>query len=315
MKRLIYLSITVLTVFSIASCKKILEPETPSYFTADYLFNNEVDAKKALNAVYALFNQDAYTSRVSNNYGGNTDVEVGGVSSAPDGARRDIWSFEATSSNSELTAVWNNAYNAINRANDVIEGLQTSDLAATKPFRQLTGEAKALRAYWYYLLVNHWGDVPFSTKATKAGDNFYLGRTGRDTILTYLINDLIEVEPDMSWSDQLDFGSERISRDFVEGFIARLALMRGGYWLTPDPTGGNNPTMQRKDDWRSYYEIANKYSKMLMTLKPHNMSPFATVFENINKSVRTTNDDVLWEVAFAPGSGDVGWNIGVTVAG
>jgi starch-binding outer membrane protein, SusD/RagB family len=307
MKRLIYIALTI-TALSSISCKKILEPETPSYFTQDYVFGNITDANKAVNSVYAMFNADAYTSRVSTNYAGNTDVEVGGVASAPDGGRRDIWSFEATSGNSELLAVWNNAYSAINRANDCIEGLQASSMANDKSFKQLVGECKALRAYWYYLLVNNWGDVPFNTKATKAGDNFYQGKTGRDTILTYLINDLIAAEPDMSWADQLDFGTERINREFVQGFIARLALMRGGYWLYPDMT------MRRKDDYRTYYDIANKYCKQLIATKPHSLSPFATVFDNINRSVKVTDDDVLWEVAFAPGAGDVGWNIGVTVA-
>lgn len=307
MKRLIYSSLTILVFFS-TSCKKILEPQYPSAFTQDYIFSNITDANKAVNSIYALFNTDAYTSRISSNQAGNTDVEAGGASAAADGSRRDIWTFEATSSNTEILAPWTNAYNAINRANDCIEGLQSSPLANEPAFKQLLGEAKSLRAYWYYLLVNNWGDVPFSTKSTKAGDDFYLPKTGRDTILTFLINDLISVEPNMSWADQLDFGTERINREFVQGFIARLALMRGGYWLYPDLT------MKRKGDYLEYYQIANTYCKKLVSLKPHSMSAFATVFDNINKSAKVSNDDVLYEVAFGPGAGDVGWNIGITVA-
>ena len=81
--------------------------------------------------------------------------------------------------------------------------------------------------------MNHWGDVPFSITATKAGDEFYLPKTGRDSILSHLINDLIAIEPEMYWADQLDYGIERINREFVMGMIARLSLMRGGYWLYP----------------------------------------------------------------------------------
>jgi len=306
MKRLLY-SILSIKVLFLISCKKILEPETPSAFTEEYIFSNESDAKKAVNGVYALFNGDPYTSRVSTNYGGNTDVEVGGVAASPDGARRDIWSFEATPSNAEILSVWNNAYNAINRANECIEGLQKSAIASQPSIKQLLGEVKTLRAYWYYLLMNHWGDVPFKTTPTKAGDEFYLPKTGRDTILNFLVHDLVEAEPDMMWADQLDYGVERINREFVMGFIARLSLMRGGYWLYPDMT------MKRKDDYLKYYDTANAYCKKLIQLKPHQMSPFAKVFENINKSVKTINDDVLYEVAFGPGAGDVGWNIGIAV--
>lgn len=307
MKRILYIILTIASISSI-SCKKVLEPDTPSIFDQEYIFSTETDAKKAVNGVYAQFNGDPFTSRVSTNYAGNTDVEAGGVAAAPDGGRRDIWSFEATSSNSEILAVWTTAYNAINKANECIEGIQSSAIAGQPGMKQLLGEVKTLRAYWYYLLVNNWGDVPFKTTATKAGDDFYLPKTGRDSILTFLVNDLIASEPDMMWADQLDYGTERINREFVQGFIARLALMRGGYWLYPDMT------MRRKDDYLTYYQIANTYCKKLMDLKPHQLLPFATVFDNINKSQKVNNADVLYEVAFAPGAGDVGWNIGVTVA-
>ena len=308
MKKNIYLIAAICSLMMVVSCKKILQPETPSQFTQEFIFSTEVDAKKAVNGVYALFNTDAFTSRVSNNYCMNTDVEVGSVSnSAPDGTRRDIWSFETTAANAETVVVWNNAYNCINRANECIEGIQSSAIGNTPGMQQLLGEVKILRAYWYYLLVNHWGDVPFQKTATKAGDNFYLPKTGRDTILTYLIDDLIASEPKMVWADQLDYGTERLNREFCMGLIARMSLMRGGYWLYPDLT------MKRKDDYLKYIQYANDYCKKLIAMKPHTMSAFPKVFENINKSIKVVNDDVLYEIAYAPGAGDVGWNMGITV--
>jgi starch-binding outer membrane protein, SusD/RagB family len=307
MKRFIYLSVAILAISSV-SCKKILQPETPSAFTEDYIFSNESDARKAVNGVYALFNGDPYTSRVSTNFAGNTDVEAGGVAASPDNNRRDIWSFEATPNNPDLITVWNTAYNAINRANECIEGIGASPIANTPAMKQLVGECKVLRAVWYKILIDHWGDVPFKVTPTKAGDEFYLPRTGRDTIMTFLIEDLIAAEPNMQWADQLDFGVERVNREFTIGMISRLSLFRGGYWLYPDMV------MRRKSDYLEYYRIANTYAKKLVELKPHNLTNFATLFDNINKSSRMANEDVLYEVAFAPGASDVGWNIGVAVA-
>lgn len=306
MKRKLFFSLALASLISV-SCKKILDPDTPSAFTQEYIFSNETDAAKAVSGIYALFNTDAYTSRVSNNFTGNTDIECGGVGGSPDNSRRDIWSFECTPGNADLLTVWNNAYNAINRANECIEGIDASSIAGNKKMKQLKGEALALRAFWYYLLMNHWGDVPFKTTATKAGDNFYLPRTGRDTILTNLINDLKTIEPDMYWASELDYGIERINREFVIGMIARLALMRGGYWLYPDMT------MQRKPDYLSYYTLANEYCKKLVDLRPHDLGDFATVFMNQNKYIKPTGGDVLYEIAFQVGAGDVGWNNGVRV--
>lgn len=312
MKHTSFFLIIPAALLLLTSCKKYLTSDSPSEFTPNLVFGTEDDARKAVNSVYALFNQDAFTSRVSNIFTGNTDMECGGVGASPDNSRRDIWSFEATSGNADLLTVWNNAYKAINLANECEEGLTTVSLAKdanNKNYKQLLGEAKTLRAIWYYLLMNHWGDVPFKVTPSRAGDNFYLGRTGRDSILTFLINDLREIEPDMYWADQLTYGIEQVNREFVMGMIARLSLMRGGYWLYPDQT------MKRTTDYLEYYKIANDYCKKLVELKPHAMSDFATVFMNENKYIKPVNDDVLYEVAFYPGSGDVAWCNGVRVDG
>jgi len=295
----------------VASCKKFLSPDSPSVYDSTYIFGNISDANKAVNGVYALFNTDAFTSRVSNNFTGNNDIEVGGVSAAPDNSRRDIWSFECTSANADLLTVWNNAYNAINRANECIAGIEASALYKSNDasMLQLEGEALTLRAYWYYLLINNWGDVPYKTTPSRDGDNFYLSKTDRNVILTNIINDLVTIEPKMKWADQLDYGIERINREFVMGFIARLALERGGYALYPDLT------MKRSDkDYLDYYNMANAYCRKLMTLKPHTLDPsFSNVFLNECKYIKPLNSDVLYEVAFGPVAGDVGWCNGMRV--
>ena len=312
MKRIFYLTILLTGIIVISSCKKFLVSDSASRFTEEYVFGSESDARKSVGMVYALFNQDAYTSRVSTLFAGNTDVEVGSaVSASPDGARRDLWSFEATSSNGDLLSVWNNAFSAINRANECIYGLTTISLVKEPNnvnYLNMLGEVKALRAYWYMLLMHHWGDVPFSVKPSRAGDDFYLPRTGRDSVLTYLINDLIEVEPKMLWADQLTNGIELIGREFVIGMISKLALLRGGYWLYPDMS------MQRKADYEDYYKIANTYCKKLVELKPRELTDYATVFMNENKYIKPVNGDILYEVAYAPGYGDVGWCVGVGIS-
>nr|WP_294906766.1 RagB/SusD family nutrient uptake outer membrane protein [uncultured Lacibacter sp.] len=310
MKKIYFAFILLAMAAALPSCKKFLVADSPSNFDPEFVFGSESDAKKSVNSIYALFNQDAYTSRLSNNFAGNSDIEVGGVSASPDNSRRDIWSFEATPANADLLTVWNNGYNAINRANECEKGLMEVSLVkdpTNKVYNNLLGEARALRALWAYWLMNHWGDIPFKTTPSRAGDNFYLPRMSRDSVLSFLIDNLIEVEPKMSWAEELDFGIERINREFVIGLIARLSLMRGGYWLHPDMT------MKRKDDYIKYYELANTYSKKLMDLKPRSLPEYATVFENVNKYIKPLNSDVLYEVAFHPGFGDVGWNHGIRV--
>ena len=310
--RILYTVVAVAILF--ISCNKFLDTESPSAFTDTYIFANETDAQKAVMSVYALFNQDAFTSRLSNVFTGNSDIECGGVGAAPDNSRRDVWSLEAKLSPSfaDFKTTWNNTYNAINRANECIEGIKSSPLyndpAKNKMMKQMLGEALTLRAYWYYILQNYWADVPFKTSGTKAGDEFYLPRKDRDSILTYAINDLIEIEPNMIWADQLSGGIERINREFVIGMISRLALTRAGYSMRFDGT------MQRKGDYVAYYKIARDYAKKLIDLKDRPLNPdYMKIFMNECKNVIPVNDDVLYEVAFQPGYGDVAWNHGIRV--
>ena len=196
MKRIIIYTLAAVAIL-VTSCNKFLDTDSPSAFTDTYIFANETDAQKAVMSIYALFNQDAFTSRISNVFTGNTDIECGGVGAAPDNSRRDIWSLEAKLSPSfaDFKTTWNNSYNAINRANECIEGIKASPLyndpAKNKMMKQMLGEALTLRAYWYYILQNFWADVPYKTTGTKAGDEFYLPRKDRDSILTNSINDLI----------------------------------------------------------------------------------------------------------------------------
>ncbi|AHF16648.1 RagB/SusD family nutrient uptake outer membrane protein [Niabella soli] len=308
------LLIYTLAVFCIAtaasSCKKFLDTDSPSNFTQEYIYANPQEAVKGVYASYALFNQDAFTSRLSDSFIPNTDVEVGGVGAAPDNSRRDIWAMETTDANGDLSTVWGNGYNAINKANIAIEGIGQSPMANDPDMKQLLGEAKALRALWYYWLINYWGDIPFRIVPSRGGDDskIYLPRTGRDSILTYLIKDLIGVEGGMKPAAELPFGVERISREFVQGLIARLALCRGGYWLYPDMV------MRRKDDYKEYYQIARDYAYKVVHDWGRTLNPsFAAVFDNESKWVVDSKSDILYEVAFPQGFGDVGWNIGVAV--
>lgn len=301
-----------LTTVLFTSCKKYLESDSPSTFTNEYVFSHEYDIYTAVKGVYALLTLDeGYSTRLSYYNTVNSDVEL--IIGASDGGRRDIAEFTCNTSNGEVLKPWNNLYSAINRANECIKGIKNSSLYTTNAnVKQLYGESIALRAQMYYELVRNWGDVPYKTTPTVAGDNFYLPRTSRDTILTNIINDLIEVEPDMFYADQMPEGIERMNRGFVQGLIARLALARGGYALYSDESG----MMQMKrneSDYRHYYEIANLYCKKLVNSGKHKLNPsFRNVFLNECNFITPKNEDVLYEIAFpATYSSDCGYYNGI----
>lgn len=308
--------IATITVLFLASCSKdFLEPKSISTFDLQYVYSNVDDARNGVNAIYSYFNQDAFRSRLSNNMTGNTDIEhqSGWTSS---GDRYQIWNLDALSTNRDLEIVWTYAYKAIRDANIAIEGLKSSgnlesnDIAVQKTYKQLLGEAVTLRAYWYSILTFYYGDVPYVTEAPVAGADFNLPKTDRNVILSGEIQAMMDVEEGMQWGDQTKYGIEQVNREYTLGMIARMSLQRGGYYLTP------SLTMARESDYLDYYQIAKQYTKKLMDLKDRELPrDFRQIFLNEAKFLTPADSDILFEVPFSLNSGDVGWNIGITVVG
>ncbi len=300
----------------LSSCEKdFLDPASLSTFDKNFVFSNVDDARNAVNAIYSHFNQDAFRSRLSNNMTGNTDIEHSSGWTS-DGDRYQIWRLDAVTSNRDLDIVWTYAFRAIRDANIAIEGinasgnLEANDAVTRNTFNHLLGEAHTLRAYWYSMLCYFFGDVPYVTSAPVAGGNFLLPKTDRNEILSAEIEALKSVEENMQWADQLRYGVEQVNREYTLGMIARLALQRGGYFLKPDLT------LDRASDFADYYQVAHTYTKKLIDNKDRELpTDFRQIFMNLHKFIKPVNEEILFEVPFPIGSGDVAWNIGIDVVG
>src|SRR5690554_728854 len=319
------------------ACEDYLDVEAPSSFDADYVFSNKEDARMMLMGVYKLFAEDTYTSRMSNVWMQNTDVETMQPAANPDGSRRDVWSLQGglLTGFKDVFNAWQDNYLAIDRANQIIEGIKASSLSNDPTMRMYLGEAYALRAYRYFLLTNFHGDVPYFREAAKAGMELDIPKTDKNIIYSGSIQDLVDIESEMFFADEYSDGIERMNREFAIGMISRLALFRAGYGMTIDGS------MKRADDYldvsgderlavtytaldgskkvartsEEYYLLAKDYAQKLIELKDRALNAnFAQIFRNQCEWITPVNDDVLFEVAFlAANGGDVGWCVGTTV--
>lgn len=321
MRKKLYI-ILVLFIGIFCSCQDFLTVESTSKLTEEEMYATESDAYRAIMGIYAaIAHNSVYGQQVSTYFGYNTDIEYGHGNASVDDDRHGLWDYTCTPANSEMSS-FSMMYTAINRANECISALEKSTLLMQsdpeKPslIRNIYGEAKAIRALMYLELTRNWGDVPFKTEPTMHGDNFYIGTTDRDEILSYLIDDLKNAEPSMLYAAEISERVERFNRGAVQGLIARMALTRGGWSLRPDL---NNPSapgeMKRPDDYLKYYEIARDYCKKLIESKQHSLgTSYKEVFYNQCQEVYPSNGDMLYEVALALNySGAIGHNIGVRI--
>ena len=152
-----------------SSCEDYLKVEPPTGFTEKYIYSSEEEIKSALAGVYSLMlRDDAYGNRLAYAYNPNTDVEMSAIATnAVSVNGGDIAVYEPKPYWTTLTGTWNTMYSIINLSNDIIQGIEGSDLYAkadkskNSPIMQMYGEAKTLRAMIYLDLIRLWGDVVF----------------------------------------------------------------------------------------------------------------------------------------------------------
>lgn len=322
-KRFAYIVLAgLLTAFS--SCDDFLDVAPNSGFSEEYVYNSATEMRSAVNGIYSLMTEsNAYGRNIESSFNPNTDVEMSAVSTSTrsvDG--RDIPCYDPTPTWSTLNNTWNAMYEIVNFANDVIQGIESSDLydaenpSANADVAQLYGEAKCLRAMTYLDLIRIWGDVVFRTEPADASSDLQVAVTDRNEILSYLINELRAVEPYMMYASEMEEGVERASREYCQGLIGLLAMNRGGWTLRPDT---NNPqsigTMQRADDYLDYYDIAIDYLGRVVNEGRHNLNlSFEQLWYNECNWNTPDDDDVIFSIPMLTGtSGVFGSRIGIEI--
>ena len=333
-----YISIAAMGMLGLTSCNDFLETTSPSQQDPTFVYSNTDDASNALNGVYVLFCEDPFTSRMSCVWMQNTDVEQYNPNAGrPNGAHRsDIWGLQAAADEgfADIYKAYNNCMQAVDRANQVIEGVSESSISDDSEMKQIKGEAVCLKATRYLMLCNYWGDVPYFAEAAKAGMELDRPREDKFRIYSQILQELVDVEGDMKFSDVNTGGIERMNRDYALGLIAKVALFRAGYGKTVDNqmkraddyldvTGDETLAVTYKDlngnevtarTYTDYYQLAKNYCQKLISLKPRALrADFGQIFLDENQYLVKNNDEVLYEVAFTESfGGDVGWCIGVT---
>lgn len=130
--------------------------------------------------------------------------------------------------------LWAPAYSYIYQANAVIEGLDNSEGVSGDVKQQIIGEAKFIRAFWHFYLVNFFGDIPLVTN-TDYSQNALIFRSPVDEVYAQIIRDLSEAEGSMSevfvGADGLSPSSERVrpNKFAAKALLARAYLFIGDY--------------------------------------------------------------------------------------
>jgi hypothetical protein len=304
-------------------CDDYLDVHPATGFTEAEVFSSESEIKSAVAGVYTLMlTDDAYSNRLAFVFNPNTDVEMAGISTNTVNVNgSDIACFEPKPYWTTLNSTWNAMYKIINNANDVIQGIEVSDVyknaSKTEPsnITQMYGEVKTIRAMVYLDMIRIWGDVVFRTTSSTGDEDFRVGVTDRNKILEFLIDDLKSAEPLMQYASALDYGPERASRSFNQGLIGLLALTRGGWTLRPESDPASIGQMVRGENHELYYDIAIEYLGKVINEGQHDLKlSYRNFWIGQNNWVTPINDDVMFSLPLLKGvSGEYGYAIGIPI--
>lgn len=314
MKNYIKLSFLSLSLVAVTSCE--LESPSISALDASSVFGTYSLAEAEVMSIHVSFGEtNSYRGRYLPYYGINTDVEVGNspeLSSATSD-KQSLWNYNTLPNNGQMNTD-NNAYakfyEGIERANLAIEGLrQYGDIENKPDMAQLLGEALTLRAVIYNDLIKAWGDVP-ARFVPNGPDNVYLPRTNRDVIYKQILADLKEAEDYCYWPNEnkITQSTERISKAFVKGLRARLALYAGGYGLRGD---GYRRSKDPELAPTLMYQIAKEECLDIINQGCNTLGSFKENFIKLCEDNVTAGGESLWEIPFSEGRGRVLYTWGV----
>ncbi len=188
-------------------------------------------------------------------------------------------------SNQYAELLWSQPYSYIAQANLCIEGLEASKSLNPEVKSQLLGEAKFIRAFCYFYLVNNFGDVPLIL-GTNFAENNIKPRTPQAEVYAAIITDLQEAKDGLfvgyPSGVKVNSTGERVRANKA----AATALLARSYLYT--------------EQW----ELAEKESNELLESGQYKLLPKA----DIAKVFQANSSEAIWQLqAVNTGGGRNTW--------
>ncbi|MCO5240675.1 MAG: RagB/SusD family nutrient uptake outer membrane protein [Chitinophagaceae bacterium] len=209
-------------------CKKMLEESNPSAITIENYFQTASQAEASINGIYPMLQTFANTTgRAGEMVWASIEMPVG-HSNTQIVYNSDLINHRSASFDPVFRILWQAFYKGIANANVAIERIPMVEMSEIRK-KSLLGEARFLRAFYYYYLVRLYGDIPLIAETiTFSSFNLYPERSPIEKIYDLIITDLKEAE--MSGLPPVD-RTGRVSLGAVKSLLASVYLTMAGHPL------------------------------------------------------------------------------------
>ena len=289
-------SLLLLLVLGI-SCEEYLSENPPTFISASNYWKTEGDARTAVDGVY---NQLALNY---NRYAAGIDIYTDDLVSRTQGSSFNDFGLHVLSpSNSMLenTPLYKGNWIGIGRANNVIEYVPSIEMDQTEK-NAILGEARALRAFFYFQLVRIFGDMPIILNAITTEEDFMKPRESVDDVYNEIII------PDLKFAEEFckdELHDGHISKWTAKMILADVYLTRAGYRMTSQG--------EKIQGDPSNWVLARDKAKEIIDESPHSLNINAaangTPAYGVNWDVSSVfTKESIFEIAYLPVLGYGNW--------
>lgn len=274
-KLYIGLCIALLTA---SGCKKSeLDQQIPDQLTVDNFWTNKDRALSGLAAAYSqlegFVGWDNYVEARSVREFYREDYVLPGSDAFNYPWWVEHYNFNFTSGNYAIDLLWRENYKGINFSNQVIEnvGKMTNAAIDDASKKQILAEAKFLRAYYHFKLLNNFSQVIIRDKVPTSEGDLAKAFSSRAEVYEFILKDLKEAEPDLPLrSDRPATELGRVTKGAADAYLGKVYLYRAG---------------DDKANATAYYVEAKKWLELVITSKKYSLDPnFGDMFNGVTKN-------------------------------
>jgi len=227
------------------------------------------DALNALNSCYPdLYNADQFIFNESLSDNSYTKSNNGSLV-------RDVANGSYDASSPLIRDVWNSRYVGIKHCNILLDNINKVPGLGNELKTRYMAEARAIRAFHYFILMNNFGDVPLVTKEISIEESTKISRTPKSEVLQFILNELdfAQVLPNSYAST--DKG--RFTKGAAMALKARVLLC--------------------ENRWE---DVANICDALINKQQAGNLDLFSGSYADLFKPQNKNNIEVLLDVQFMP---------------
>ena len=205
---------------TIGSCENFLDVQPRYVQDAENYFNQPSDYEMALTAAYDLLQTSYLTQWIGEIASGN--AIAGGESVTDTEGLHQIEGMTHNAVNNELRSIFRWNYSGIARVNYMMEFQDKIDFPGKNG---ILGQARFLRAYYYFELTKYFGDVPLVIDERLGADQVTkLDRSPRSLVYAQIESDLRFASSTLPWSNP---EKGRVDKGAALALLGKVQLYQG----------------------------------------------------------------------------------------